>query len=397
MAKRVKGEAAKPRKAETVDDRPRVEALRPRVPVRHLGDILGQDRALATLRAAMSSGRIHHAWVFHGPEGVGKFTTALAFAAVILDPTARPGLSGEVESDSDSRVRRLIASGQHPDLHVIHKELARFSDLRQVRDAKLMTIAKDVIQTHLLEPAALGGTMPGGLARKVFIVDEAELMDRWASNAPVQNALLKTLEEPAPGNVIILVTAHPERLLPTIRSRSQQVAFAPLGESAMQKWLRSIGRESPELGALGEAARAWVLRFAAGSPGEALLAARTGLHTWHEKAGPMLDELASGRRSAFPLALGQTMAGLVDAWAAGWVEDHANASKDAANRAGARLMLRMASEVFRERLASATAEERDRALRAIDLLRQAEQEADASVQLPFVFDNWAAQVGSFSS
>lgn len=393
MAKRAKPDAASRRSA-AVADVPRVEAERPRVPLKSLGEILGQDRAVATLRAAIGSGRIHHAWVFHGPDGVGKFTTAVAFAGVILDPTTRPGLSGEVEPEPGSRVHRLIATGQHPDLHIVAKELARYSEEKKVRDAKLMTIPKDVIQNHLLGPASLGSTMPGGISQKVFIVDEAELMDRSVHNAPVQNALLKTLEEPAPGTVIILVTSHPERLLPTIRSRAQQVAFAPLNDAAMKSWLRAAAAEATELAALDEPARKWVLKFAAGSPGEALMAARTGLHGWHAAAGAMLDDLASGRRGEFPLALGPTMHRLVEDWAVAWVESHKNASKDAANRAAARLMFRMVAGVFRERLASRDADERERALRAIDLLREAEQNADASVNMQFVFENWAAQVGA---
>jgi DNA polymerase-3 subunit delta' len=55
------------------------------------GDLLGQDRALAALRASLASGRIHHAWIFDGPPGIGKFSTALAFAGALLAPTTGPG------------------------------------------------------------------------------------------------------------------------------------------------------------------------------------------------------------------------------------------------------------------------------------------------------------------
>ena len=56
------------------------------------GEIIGQDRALSLLRASIASNRIHHAWIFDGPPGIGKFTAALAFAGAILDPTTAPGL-----------------------------------------------------------------------------------------------------------------------------------------------------------------------------------------------------------------------------------------------------------------------------------------------------------------
>src|SRR6266853_6522241 len=70
-----------------------------------LSGIIGQDQAVSGLRAAVQSGRIHHAWVFHGPTGVGKFTTALAFAALILDPTSAPDLSGQIEPDPQSQTQ----------------------------------------------------------------------------------------------------------------------------------------------------------------------------------------------------------------------------------------------------------------------------------------------------
>jgi DNA polymerase III subunit delta' len=387
MAKR-----AKSAKAPNEPDKPLAPGERPRVALRSLGDILGQPRAVATLRAAIASGRIHHAWVFYGSDGVGKFTTALAFASVILDPTSAPDLSGVIEPDPRSRVRHLIAEGTHPDLHVVTKELARYSDEKKIRDAKLITIPKDVIENHLLGPAALASNLPGGMVQKVFIVDEAELLDRHGGPYWVQNQLLKMLEEPPPGTVIILVTSYPERLLPTIRSRAQRVAFAPLDEPAMARWAKSAAAAVPELASLDDAARRWVLRFAAGSPGGAVMAARTGLYAWHTATADMLADLASGRRGAFPLGLGQAMWDLVDGWAAARVEAQPNASKDAANRAAARLMFRMVAESFREKLASANHDEQARALRAIDLLARAEQEADSNVQLSFVFENWAAQV-----
>ena len=120
-----------------------------------LGDILGQGQALAALRASMASGRVHHAWIFHGPAGVGKFTTAVAFAGALLDPTTAPGLTGEIAPDPDSETQRLVRAGMHPDLHVVTKELALHHEDREVRTRKLITIPKKVVEKWLLEPAAL--------------------------------------------------------------------------------------------------------------------------------------------------------------------------------------------------------------------------------------------------
>jgi DNA polymerase III subunit delta' len=365
------------------DKRPPAVAAAP-APLR-LGRVLGQDRAVATLRSAVQSGRIHHAWIFHGPVGVGKFTTALALAAVILDPSSQPDLAGVIEPDPDSRTQQLLAAGTHPDLHIITKELAAISREASVRDSKQRNIAKDVLDEFLIEPATrTGSAAPGALASKVFIIDEAELIDPTG-----QNSLLKTLEEPPVGSVLILVTSREERLLPTIRSRSQRVGFGPLGDAEMEKWLKVGGTD---LSALDAGARRWLLSYAGGSPGSAMLAAQTGITGWHAALAPMLAEAERGK---FPLDLGGTMAKLVDEWAAAWVERPGNehSSKDAANKAAARLMFRLLSEHFRGVLHASPAGERaELALAAIDLVAEAERQADASVQALFVMDNLAAQL-----
>ena len=63
-----------------------------------LSAVIGQQRAVARLEEAMASGRLHHAWIFHGPEGVGKFTTALAWAALLLDPTTAERVLGQIQT-----------------------------------------------------------------------------------------------------------------------------------------------------------------------------------------------------------------------------------------------------------------------------------------------------------
>lgn len=350
-------------------------------------EILGQDRALKILTDSIRTGRVHHAWIFHGPAGVGKFTAALAFAALILDETTK------VKSDqpavaSDSRVKHLLASGTHPDLHIITKELARFSDDAQVRERKLITIPRDVIDTHLIAPAVLASSLPGGLASKVFIIDEAELLDRSPNNAPTQNAILKTLEEPPPGTVIILVTTSPDRLLTTIRSRSQQVAFAPLPDAAMKQWLDDRKRTlDPPI----EADDLPILQsFASGSPGELLIAHTGNLASWSRALEPLLTQCDSGKYAG---ALGPTMAKLVDEWAASVVEKDKQASKDAANRAGAELMFRLLSQRARAQLRKNVGMP-ERHLGAINSIREAERQLDAGVQAQFVMEWLSTQLSS---
>jgi len=349
-----------------------------------LGDVLGQERAVGQLTDAIGSGRLHHAWIFHGPEGVGKFTTALAWAALLLDPGTDRDLGGRFVTDPGSVTQTLLRAGTHPDLHVIRKELARFSSESKIRDAKLATIPKAVIDEHLIRPATVAAVMrSGSMASKVFIVDEAELLDRSPSNAPSQNAILKTLEEPAPGNVIILVTSSEDRLLPTIRSRCQRVAFGSLSDEAMRVWLASTGR-----GVTGEE-RDWLLRSSDGSPGRLVAMHECGMYDWFRTVSPMLDQAERGQH---PLPLGATMASLVDGWAATWVKEGEkkgeNRSKDAANRLGARRMLGMVGE--RARTGLADPRRSAPSLRAIEAVGRAQQQIDSNVNLKLVFDHLAA-------
>ena len=117
---------------------------------------------------------------------------------------------------SDCKAARRMTEGTHPDLHVIRKELALYSDSATLRAKKLMNIPIDVLRQHMIggvtitdqkyhEPK-VGMTPVLGQA-KVFIIDEAELIDRTG-----QNALLKSLEEPPPRTYIFLITTRPERL-----------------------------------------------------------------------------------------------------------------------------------------------------------------------------------------
>lgn len=349
--------------------------------------ILGQSRAVSVLQGALASHRVHHAWIFGGPPGVGKMTTARAFAAALLDPTTAPDLAGEVGPDPDSPVQAMIRAGTHPDLHIITKELAAYSDNKKIRDAKQITIAKEVVEKRLLEPIARASTLPGGMISKAFIVDEAELLDRSPRNAPVQNSLLKTLEEPPAGSLIILVTSSEEMLLPTIRSRCQRVAFGALDAGAMNTWLERSGQEIPAED------RAWLLEFAEGSPGRFLQALEGGFAAWNRALAPMLAESDIGR---FAPALASTMSEFIEGWAKKWVAEHDNASKEAANHAGTRAVLSLlAARAHRELRAAATAgsePDLEHAMRNLELLEEADKYIAAHVGIGLTMENLAAQL-----
>jgi hypothetical protein len=109
---------------------PKVDSsFRPPVPL-PLSALLGQDRASGILVDSLRSDRVHHAWIFHGPAGVGKCTAAAAFASLLLDPTTAAGLSGEIAPDPESTTQQMLSAGTHPDFHYIAKELATYSRLR---------------------------------------------------------------------------------------------------------------------------------------------------------------------------------------------------------------------------------------------------------------------------
>jgi hypothetical protein len=169
-------------------------------------------------------------------------------------------------------------------------------------------------------------------------VDEVELID-----ARGQNTLLKTLEEPPPGTVLILVTAHEDRLLPTIRSRCQRIAFLPLPDKVLSDVL---AQESVELTAEDRQA---VIAFAGGSLGRMRLALEYGLLAWARTVLPIVDQMARGRYTA---ALGGQMGALIGEFSQRWVDVHGeNASKEAANKMAAGLMWTLLTQHARRRLA----------------------------------------------
>lgn len=377
--------------------------------------VLGQSRAVEALLAPLRNGRLHHAFIFAGPAGVGKFTAALAFARLLLCHAPQRTLSGEPEACGSCASCRLVGNAAtrglhaateaaedaqlaaaHPDLHVVTKELAKYSDDRATRDRKLTQIPVEVLRGALLEPVYRAAQMPGesAAAKKVFIVDEAELL-----NPTGQNLLLKTLEEPPAGTVIVLVTSSEDRLLPTIRSRCQRVTFTPLGDDLVRRWVD----QQEAAGSLSATDREWLVSFAGGSPGRAELALGFDLASWARAILPAIDGLASGR-PALASDLGAQFAARIDGFAAAWVDRHDNASKEAANKLGAGLMWSLVAAHARRRLADVAARhpaggdladaeaDAEPWLRVVDALGEAERHLASNVNLSIVCDHLASRV-----
>ncbi|MFH1746122.1 MAG: DNA polymerase III subunit delta' [Planctomycetota bacterium] len=178
-------------------------------------EVQHQTRALSILRQALASGRMHHAYLFEGPDGIGKELAARALATRLLCQDAE--LTPEADACGKCRSCQLLAADNHPDFHLIHRGLHKRHPDRAIRASKGLFLVVDLVRTFLIEPAT---TKPALGGWRVFLVRDAELMNEGA-----QNALLKTLEEPPGQACLILVTSSAERLLPTIRSRCQRIPF----------------------------------------------------------------------------------------------------------------------------------------------------------------------------
>ena len=177
--------------------------------------LLGQDKAKALLREAVAQGKMSHAYLFRGPDGVGKKRAALTFAAYInCQNPSRDDSCGACVSCKKYR------SANHPDLVTVQPDGAAIK-IGQIRELKKQLVFAPLEAQY-----------------RVVILEDVHTMKREAANS-----LLKTLEEPAEQNLLILTADQAGDILPTIISRCQVVPFMPLaGEH-----LAAIVRETDEL------------------------------------------------------------------------------------------------------------------------------------------------------
>ena len=231
--------------------------------------VRGHDRVVASLRRALAQGRFPHAFLFVGPAGVGKRLFAETLAQAVLCQR-RP--EEELDPCGVCPSCLQVEARIHPDvLRVVKPEDKHELPISLIRDLN-----------HDL------GLKPMAGARRVAIVDDADDLSEEAANA-----FLKTLEEPPPGSILILLGTAPEAQLDTIVSRSRVVRFAPLPESDLAAILLDRGltdnpAEVARLAHLGE-----------GSVGRALGLADPELGSFRRS---MIDEI-SGPRGFDPPAL----------------------------------------------------------------------------------------------
>lgn len=211
--------------------------------------VYGQEHLTRQLAAGLLTGRLAHAYLLAGPPHVGKMTLAVNIAQAVNCPERDSGAPcGEC-----SQCQR-IARGVHPDVQVIG--VGRGEDEGPARRDIRIDQVREI--EGFLNLSAYEG------AGKVVIIDGAELM-----NAAAANALLKTLEEPPAGTVLLLLTANEDALLATIRSRCRALYLKPMARAELERRLVNDYAAAPEL-----AAR--LARLARGCLGQAVNALRDG-------------------------------------------------------------------------------------------------------------------------
>jgi DNA polymerase-3 subunit delta' len=205
---------------------------------------LGNAPARALLDRAIVSGRLPHALLLHGPEGVGKGLVATELAAALLCPSREPGRARGCGRCSDCL---RSATGNHPDLFRVGrlpKKESRASEEPDPVDEEEPLAGRGagsdlrpfVLVDQIRSLAEHAAFAPREGRARVFVIDPADRM-----NAAAQNALLKTLEEPAPRAFLVLVASRPHALLATVRSRCLAVGFSAMPTDALARALEARG------------------------------------------------------------------------------------------------------------------------------------------------------------
>ena len=229
-------------------------------------DVLGGEAAEDSFIDAMQRGRLHHAWLLVGPEGVGKATFAYRAARRLLGAAADPS-RGRLGAAPEDTVCRQILGRAHPDLLVLQRD----PEDGKTRKGIPVDEARVLPEFFAKSPAAA--------PYRVAIIDAADDMNPQAANA-----VLKTLEEPPERGVLFLVSHAPGGLLPTLRSRCRRLRFTPPPRDRALAWVEARAQISRE-------AADQLLRMADGAPGQAWRLAASSAADLDAAARTLLDAL----------------------------------------------------------------------------------------------------------
>jgi DNA polymerase III subunit delta' len=322
--------------------------------------VRGHDALVEGFRRAVGRGRLAHAYLFTGPAGVGKRLFAVELAKSLLCEKAT---EGSLQACDTCPACIQVEAGTHPDFFTA------------VRPPDALEFPIDLMR-QLCRSFALKSARGRG---KVVLIDDADDLNEEAANC-----FLKTLEEPPPRSVLILIGSTPDRQLQTIVSRCQVIRFAPLLPQLVEELLQDQGVEDAAL-------RTRLVRLSGGSPGLAM-----------ELADPALWDF---RRNLLA-GLTKTPIASVDL-ARQWMDFVEEAGKEsAAQRRRAQLVLRLIVDFLDDALTVATngtprrteVEDRagletlaqragpDRLLEALDRCLEADRQIDRRVQLVLILE-----------
>ena len=200
-----------------------------------LSRVRSQDTAIRTLERAIGSERVHHAYLFAGPDGVGKELAAFGLAQALVCVARKSGQKracGACSACTRALPRAEERTPLHPDVVVIERALYAPQAIGR-RTVETQDISIDQVRTLVLARSAYA---PHEGKAKVFVIRRAEELSISAANA-----LLKTLEEPGQKTHFLLLTSQPDQLLPTILSRTLRVRFAPLPDEVVAEILAERG------------------------------------------------------------------------------------------------------------------------------------------------------------
>jgi DNA polymerase-3 subunit delta' len=201
--------------------------------------LVGHETAKGQFLKAFSSGKPHHAWLIHGPKGIGKATLAYHLAGRVLAGT------------NPSQARHWIQNRSHPDLFILE---------RQLNDSKPRRLKSEIAVDDARQLAHFLSLTSSG-AWRVAIVDAADDL-----NAESGNAILKLVEEPPTRVILFLVSHQPGTLLRTLKSRCLRLALHPIGEQATMHVINGLPLDPKALSEDLERAA----QQSGGSPGRAL-------------------------------------------------------------------------------------------------------------------------------
>ncbi|CAM5766479.1 DNA polymerase III subunit delta' [Labrys miyagiensis] len=216
-----------------MSDRPESDVLPDSPHPRETVRLLGQDAGEQSLLAAYLSGRIHHAWLLGGPEGIGKATLAYRMAKFVLtnpDPARIAGAT-DLSVPSDGHAARQVVSQSHVDLTV----------LRRLPNEKTKGFYSNIRVDDVRDVVRFLGSTAGAGGWRIAIIDSAEDLAREGANA-----LLKVLEEPPPRVLFLMISHQPARLLPTIRSRCRLLTLETLSQADV---IAAAAQARPDLAA----------------------------------------------------------------------------------------------------------------------------------------------------